>query len=53
MADPQSRRSQNESTLSRFRAFLKSLLSVSKKELDEAIEVEKNEKERSAEPDAD
>lgn len=42
-----------ESTLSRFRLFLKSLLSVSKKELDEAIEAERAAKERDGEPSED
>lgn len=40
------RKEKVESSIARFRAFLKSLLSVSKKELDEAIEAERAEKER-------
>jgi hypothetical protein len=41
----ETRCSQNESTIARFRAFLKTLLSVPKKELDEAIEAERCAKE--------
>jgi len=42
-----------ESTLDRFRAFLKTLLSVSKKDIDEAIATERAAKERDVEPSED
>ena len=41
------------STIDRFRRFLKTILSVSKGELDEALQAEKNVTEPDAEPDAD